>query len=219
MTKNQLMMAVSALMTSLLIFAGLSFVFKTTSISSPSKASWSTPSSTAFPASSTTFPEARDTPTTETNLSTISTPFHEVLDYAQKNLNHTGKLKSKSDGYVYLKVDDAYIYKLFPMLELKKEGFREVDNSRSKESPGAHISVFYSDEHVKPQEIGEIFHFDLKQIKVVKTTKNTSFVVLEVDSPELENLRKKYFHSAKLHGHEFHISLGKKIVRWNYKNH
>ncbi len=195
-------MAISALMTSLLIFAGLSFVYKTTT----------------FPASPTPT-EASDTQTTASHSPIISPPFQKALDYAQQNLNHTGKLIKKSDGYVYLKVDDAYISKLFPMLELKKEGFREIDNSRSKESPGAHISVFYSDEHVKPQEMGDNFPFKLKQIKIATTAKNMSYVVLEVESPELENLRKKYGHSAKLHGHDFHISIGKKMVRWNYKNH
>ncbi len=194
MTKNKLMVKISILLASLLIITGLSFIYQI-------------PTTPTLPTSSTS--------TTSSNPTTISTPFQEAFDYAAQNLNHSGKLVRKSDGYVYLKVDDAYIYKLFPMLDLKKKGFRQVDSSRSRESPGAHISVFYKDDHVKPKELGYIFQFELKKIKIVKTAKDISYVVLVVESPELENLRKKYGHSPKLHGHEFHISLGKKIVR-NY---
>jgi hypothetical protein len=143
----------------------------------------------------------------------ITESFQEALEFAREHLPLEGKLMVNSDGFVYVKVDDDYITELFPRLGLKKEGFREVPYFRTKESPGAHITVFYADEHIRPKEINQIFHFELNKIVIVKTAKNTSYAILEVDSPELENLRKKYGLSSKIFGHEFHISIAKKIVR------
>lgn len=142
----------------------------------------------------------------------VATSWQEVLNYAQENLPKTGQLIVKSDGFGYLKVDDAYINTLFPMLKLKEEGFRKPPYFRRHEAPGAHISVFYADENIRPTEAGQYFSFELKRIVIVKTSKDTSYVILEVDSPELEALREKYGLSPKLFGHEYHISLAKKTL-------
>lgn len=139
--------------------------------------------------------------------------FKDALDYAKKNLPQEGQLIVKSDGFGYLKVDDAYIHTLFPMLGLEQEGYKEPPYFRSPDSPGAHISVFYVDEHVMPREINQTFPFQLKDIVIVHPSKKASYAILEVESKELENLRKKYGLSGKLHGHEFHISLAKKTHR------
>ncbi len=136
--------------------------------------------------------------------------WQEAINYAKENLPMEGELKIKSSGFVYLKVDDDYIHTLFPMLGLKAEGFKEPPYFRTKEAPGAHISVFYEDEHIVPTEIGQYFHFELKQITIIKTSKDTSYAILQVESPELEKLREEYGLSPKLFGHEFHISLAKK---------
>lgn len=63
-----------------------------------------------------------------------------------------------------------------------------------------------------PEEVGQYFHFELKQIVIVKPTKDTSYAVLQVESPELEKLREKYGLRPKLFGHEYHISLAKKTI-------
>lgn len=137
-----------------------------------------------------------------------STPWQEIVAYASENLPLEGVLRIKQDGFAYIKVDDAYIHDLFPLLELSREGFKEPPYFRSKEAPGAHISVFYEDEDILPSEIGETFHFTLKKIVIVRT-RDARYAVLQVDAPELEQLRQKYGLSRKLHGHEFHISLAK----------
>lgn len=137
----------------------------------------------------------------------------EVADYARNTLPQEGTLRMKSDGYVYLKVDDQYIHSLFPKLGLKQDGFREPEYFRRPDSPGAHISVFYADEHVVPKEIGQTFHFEVKDIVIVKPSKKVNYAVLEIQSPELEQLRQKYGLNAKLHNHEYHISLAKKTIR------
>lgn len=141
-----------------------------------------------------------------------SSSFSKALDYAQKHLPLTGELILKSDGFGYLKVDDGYIKTLFPMLGLQKEGFKPPPYFRTKEAPGAHISVFYENEHIVPKEVGQTFHFKSKKIAIVKASRGASYAVLEVESPELEQLREKYGLSPKLSGHDFHISLAKKIT-------
>lgn len=144
--------------------------------------------------------------------STDVNSWQEVLNYAQEHLPKEGQLIVKSDGFAYLKVDDEYIHTLFPMLSLKEDGFKEPPYFRSDEAPGAHISVFYVNEKIIPEEVGQFFHFELKQIVIVKPSKDTSYAVLQVESPELEKLREKYGLSSKLFGHDYHISLAKKTT-------
>lgn len=122
-----------------------------------------------------------------------------------------GRLVTKSDGFTYIKVDDEYIHTLFPMLGLEKDGFKEPPYFRRPEAPGAHISVINVNENVIPEEIGQIFQFNLKQITLVQPTREATYVVLQVEAPELESLREKYGLSPNLNGHDFHITLGKKI--------
>lgn len=134
----------------------------------------------------------------------------EIIDYAQKNLQLQGTLMMNPDGFGYLKVDDKYIHTLFPMLGLQPEGFREPPYFRSATAPGAHISVFYVNEHIRPDELGQSFPFELGDIRIVHAGK-AEYAVLQVKAPELEKLREKYSLSPKLFGHEFHISIAKKI--------
>lgn len=141
--------------------------------------------------------------------------FSEALAYAQENLSTEGKLIVKSDGFGYIKVDDAYIHTLFPMLGIAEEGYEEPPYFRSNEAPGAHISVFYLDENIWPEEVNQTFRFQLKKITIVNPSKTASYVILEIESDELESLRVKYGLSPKLHEHEFHISLAKKTIKSN----
>lgn len=135
----------------------------------------------------------------------------EIVELAKSSLSQEGVLTVKDEkGYTYLKVDDEYIHSLLPLCDLKEEGFVEPPYFRGKKSPGAHISVFYEDEEVLAEEIGQTFSFTLQQIVVVKVSKTVSYVILQVKCPELENLRQKYGKSPLLKGHEFHITLGKK---------
>lgn len=142
----------------------------------------------------------------------VNSSWQQVVDYAKENLPQQGQLLIKSDGFAYLKVDDEYIHTLFLMLGLEEDGFKKPPYFRSKEAPGAHISVFYEKEHILPEEIGQYFRFQLKQIVIVKPSKDTSYAVLQVEAPELEKLRKKYGLSPKLFDHEYHISLAKKTT-------
>ncbi|MCE5293389.1 MAG: HVSL domain-containing protein [Chlamydiales bacterium] len=133
---------------------------------------------------------------------------HTVVEYATDKLPHSGVLKQKEDGFVYLQVDGGYINTLFPMLDVP-HGFKKPPYYRGMQSPGAHISVFYGDERVRPTELGQAFHFTPIKIERVHTH-NATYIILEVQSSELEDLRKKYGCKPLLKGHAFHISIAKK---------
>lgn len=150
----------------------------------------------------------------EISAPTAAMPWPQVVELAKEYLPQEGELIAKPDGFVYLKVNDSYIHTLFPLLGLEEDGFTEPPYFRTKDAPGAHISVFYVNEHVKPEEVGQKFKFELKKIVIVQPEHDTRYAILEVDSPQLEGLRKKYGKTTKLKNHEFHISIGKqKLIR------
>jgi hypothetical protein len=132
----------------------------------------------------------------------------EVIAYAKNHLPHQGQLVQQSDGYAYIKVDDEYIHKLYPML--KAQGFHKPPYFRKTDAPGAHISLAYEDENVALKEVGQTFSFEITDIALVHPKAGLSFIVLQVSAPDLEQLRQRYGLSPKLKGHEFHITLAKK---------
>lgn len=136
-----------------------------------------------------------------------------IMDYAMRVLPHQGVLKDNGKGYIYLKVDDRYITKLFPMLEIP--GFVEPPFIHRKTDTGAHISVFYVNETKnlpKIAEIGKTYSFTPKHLSIVNPSRYTEYAVIVVDAPELEDLRLKYNLTPKLQNHDFHITIGKKRV-------
>ena len=149
----------------------------------------------------------------QSSLTEMETSHGALVLWAQEHLPQKGDLKEGSDGYVYLKVDDNYINQLFPMLNepeyIKPPFFRRPD------SPGAHISVFYVDERRRTgpiAEIGKTYNFKISTFSFVPP-KTKEYAVLEVLSPELEQLRMKYNLSPLLKNHEFHITIGKRLAR------
>lgn len=132
-----------------------------------------------------------------------------VVAFADEHLPKSGILMQKSDGYAYVKVDDRYIHELFPRLHVDG-AYKKPPYFRREDSPGAHISVVYENEHVKLKEEGQRFNFTLRGIKLVPVNPSTSYIVLEVASPELEKLRESYGLFPKLNHHEFHITLAKR---------
>lgn len=137
-----------------------------------------------------------------------SLSFEEIVEIANSTLPKEGVLIRKSDGFVYVKVDDRYIHDLFPLLGLEESGFKKPPYFRTRQAPGAHISVFNENEHVDPDEIGQVFHFTLKNLAVVENHK-AQYVVLQVESKELEELRKRYGLKPLLQGHAYHITIAK----------
>ena len=138
-------------------------------------------------------------------------PWLDVEVYAEEHLPKIGTLIQNSDGYAYIKVDDAYINELFPRLNLV--GFQKPPYFRRHNAPGAHISVAYKNEHVALKEIGEQFSFFLKDIEIIHSSNQTSYVIFRIYAPALEALRKRYGLSPKLNNHEFHITLAKRVKK------
>lgn len=134
-----------------------------------------------------------------------------ALHYALENLPQQGVLKNK-EGFIYLKVDDNYIYSLFALLEQK--GLEIPPYFRTESAPGAHISVIYEDERqaLPPMipEVGQTFNFEIKEFQSIFLRDDKEVYVLVVSSPELEALRTKYGLSSKLMGHEYHITIAEK---------
>ena len=136
-----------------------------------------------------------------------------IVQWALTHLPQTGVLTEGKNGFVYLKVSDDYINQLFP--QLSYEGYEKPPFFRRPDSPGAHISVIYVEERNKVgkiDEIGQTFPFKVINIALVPP-KSKKYVVLVVDSPELQALRKKYGLSPLLKNHPFHISIAEKNRR------
>lgn len=133
-----------------------------------------------------------------------------VIDWAKENLPQRGRLMQAPDGYIYLKVDDDYIDQLYPMLSEK--GYIKPPYFRRSDSPGAHISVFYTKEREqtgKIKEVGRYYPFTLSFLSFVPE-KSHEYIVIVVNAPELEDLRQKYGLSPLLQGNDFHITIAKK---------
>jgi hypothetical protein len=133
------------------------------------------------------------------------------MEYALKMLPHEGVLKIKN-GYIYLKLDNRYVYDLFAFLT--QEGLEIPPYFRTKSSTGAHISVVYKTEKQKLPpyipEIGETFPFQIQGLNSLFLNDHEQIYFLAVSSPELEAFRNKYGLRSKLLGHEFHITIAKK---------
>lgn len=142
----------------------------------------------------------------------IQNPENKALSYAENYLPKSGVLMQKAEGFAYVKVDDRYIYELFDILGLKEQGYEIPPYFRRADAPGAHISVFYEKEQVKAKELGQSFAFTPKAFKEVSVGKKLKYMVLQVKSVDLENLRLGYGLSRLLNNHEFHITVGKKEI-------
>lgn len=141
-----------------------------------------------------------------------------VVHWAKDYLPTTGTLTEAKDGFVYLKVDDDYINQLFRILSNSE--YTKPPYFRRSDSPGAHISVFYVDERKqtgKITEIGQEYSFKIARLSAVPT-KTLKYIVLEVTSPELEELRKKYGLSPLLKDHKFHITIAQKKEKYLKKD-
>lgn len=139
----------------------------------------------------------------------LTSKFDEGLEYARIHFPHEGRLLRKADGFVYLKVDDRYVHTLYQRMQLKAFGFRKVSYFRAPTAVGAHISVFNENEHVIPAELGQKIPFLLKKITMVSNP-SKSYIVLQVESAQLEQIRRTYGKSPLLQNHAYHISIGVK---------
>jgi hypothetical protein len=142
-------------------------------------------------------------------------PDKKVLNFAKENIPSTGIL-CQSKAYVYLKIHDDFIHKLFPLLDFKEKQMPPYF-SAAYNNVGAHISVIYTDEFQEIftlKEVGMRVDFeilDLYKMKVKTAFKNFSAFIVWVRSQPLEHLRLQYGFPQKpvYHGVgvDFHITI------------
>ena len=134
----------------------------------------------------------------------------EAIHIAKKDLPSEGILQQGLDGYVYVKVANEYVHRLFPLI--KEPGFVKPGSITRNTKIGAHISVFYKKEAQKAgqiKELGKVYSFKPVSIRRIRTGKK-EYIILDISAPELESLRESYGLSPLLQGHDFHITLAEK---------
>ena len=132
----------------------------------------------------------------------------DLLKYVREYMPRTGVLKTTSNGFVYVDIDDNYIKQVLKQL-------RDTNYTLNKGASniGAHISVMYEDENKnkKFKEYGKKIKFEpLGFYSVVMD--DQEYLMLAIDAPELAKIRTKYGLSSKLNNHAFHITLGVKKI-------
>lgn len=136
-----------------------------------------------------------------------------ILNYIDKNLPHQGTLKN-SNGFVYVDLDDNYVYKLISFIQ--QDGFQEPPYFGSPGLVGAHITVMYPEETKKygikeMKEYGSTISFVPTKCQVVHPPRwegidEVYFIVVE--APELDKIREKY--GLPKREYDFHITIGVK---------
>ena len=137
------------------------------------------------------------------------------MESLKKRNRVNNSLKKTKDNYVYLNISNNVVNGLVSLIDY--EGVEKPPyDLKSFNNVGAHISVIgtseYEDNDLRCiQEVGKEFNFTFKNIKSTNPDgwdemKKVYFV--QVKSPELEKLRKKYGLPKLIDGHEFHITIG-----------
>lgn len=122
----------------------------------------------------------------------------------------SGTLHRTHDGFVYLNVSNDIINGFFRGLD--EEGVVQPPYREPKYNGiGAHISVMDPEEMEGRtlSELGKKFKYQVSGIFTVdpQRGKMQRIWALEVQSPELEELRRRYGLPPKLRGHDFHITF------------
>jgi len=138
--------------------------------------------------------------------------YDKIADYIFDHLDTVGTLEQDRYGFVYVNLDDDFIFKLYDLIE--DQGFVPPPYFGHSEMHGAHISVIYPGEvqHYKigkVTEVGNEIKFCCKKSEIVQP-KNWRGVsdayVIEVEAPSLAKIRKKY--GLPKAAHKFHITIG-----------
>ena len=132
----------------------------------------------------------------------------EMLDLVQR-VDAVGQLRLKSNGFVYVEVNNDFIEGVMDLLPTEGE-FNPV--STKPKRMGAHISVMYEDEMIgheiwNLEEAGQWFTFEVKELRYVSRG-GSRLWFLAVDAPALQRLRTHHGLKPKLKGHDFHITIG-----------
>lgn len=129
------------------------------------------------------------------------------------HLKRKGQLGRSKNNLVYLDIDDAYIHKLFPLLQDQKI---KTPDYFGEGSAGAHVTVIYPEEgkEINKEDLNQEHHFLIQDLVAAKIDKKTYYVLL-IESPSLLIVRKKYalpdLLCFKGYSIGFHITIGVKL--------
>jgi len=122
-----------------------------------------------------------------------------------------GRLMQTEDGFLYIDLPDQLLDVFTEMIEDPKAK-KPPYHTKKMNNVGAHVSVAYKDEmeDIKVKELGDEFYCGIKGFVSLDPegwNEMDRVWFLELDAPELEDLRKSYGLSKKLNGHEFHATV------------
>ena len=128
-----------------------------------------------------------------------------------KSLPPQGYVQKTPSGLIYLKIDDDYIHRLFPLLTAENKVKPDYFGC---EGIGAHISLIYPQEnfYCSPFYLDMIYSFALDGLYEAKVKENT-YYVLRILSTSLSALRRQCGLPLKLnfdgYNIDLHITIGK----------
>lgn len=127
-------------------------------------------------------------------------------------LSTVGQLGIINNNYLYLKVDDAFIHQLYPLLQVAQVNKPDYFGAGGI---GAHISVIYPEENkiINLPELKQEHEFTVKHVATALIRDKLYYAVL-VEAPTLLAIRKQFqlpeLLSFKGHDICFHITIGNK---------
>lgn len=139
-----------------------------------------------------------------------------LLQTAQ-SLNNIGNIVVTSNNLTCLKVDDAYIHRLFPLLPIS--GITKPDYFQAN-GIGAHISIIYPEEGVAitDKDLGISHTFRVAGI-FTTVIHQKRYYALKVTAPTLIAMRESYQLSRELNFKNYWISLHITIATSSLKNY
>lgn len=128
------------------------------------------------------------------------------------SLTKHGELVSNDNHFTCLNINDDYIHKLYPyFFELNSQIIKP--DYFDDDSIGAHITVFYPEENIILSEnnLGQLYRFSLSH-PFSADLGNKRYFGVQVTSPELIEIRRRYGLSKKLQFKRYlidlHITIG-----------
>ena len=124
-----------------------------------------------------------------------------------------GTVEQTKEGFVFLKVCDDYIFRLFSLLQ--EQGI-ELPPYFGKGRVGAHITIVSVQEMQEVgfppiKDLGKEISFKIVNIASVKPDSGNTIskvYLLTIEAPELETLRASLGLSPRVANHDFHITIG-----------
>jgi hypothetical protein len=107
-----------------------------------------------------------------------------------QTLRNDGFLVKNPNNYVYLKIDDAFILDLFPLLTPTNV---QIPDYFGDDKMGAHISLIYPQEYkfIHEDDLHQEYRFEVQSLVQTKLGQKTYYALL-VTSPQLLQVRQKY---------------------------